>query len=385
MTGTQNDQDQQGQQNPALARLSAAGVSVWLDDLSRTRLESGSLARLIETRSVVGVTTNPTIFAQAIASDEAYAAQLTALATSGADAEETIDALTVDDVRAACDLLRLVWERTDGVDGRVSLEVSPRLAHEGDATIEAAVRLAREVDRPNVLIKIPATEEGVFAIPRVMEHGVSVNVTLIFSLGQYRSVVEGYLSGLERAREAGVDLSTLESVASVFVSRIDSEIDARLDALGTDEARALRGRAGLANCRLTHRVAQQLFDSERFRVLEAAGARQQRLLWASTGTKDPAYPDTLYVSDLVTPGTVNTMPEKTLEAFADHGTVGEDTMPGSYGAADAHFDALSGLGIDYADVMETLQREGLEKFSTSWDELVAEVTSRLQEARGGDA
>jgi transaldolase len=358
---------------------------VWLDDLSRTRLESGSLARLIETRSVVGVTTNPTIFAQAIASDEAYTAQLTALATSGADAEETIDALTVDDVRTACDLLRPVWERTDGVDGRVSLEVSPRLAHEGDATIEAAVRLAREVDRPNVLIKIPATEEGVFAIPRVMEHGVSVNVTLIFSLGQYRSVVEGYLSGLERAREAGVDLSTLESVASVFVSRIDSEIDARLDALGTDEARALRGRAGLANCRLTHRVAQQLFDSERFRVLEAAGARQQRLLWASTGTKDPSYPDTLYVSDLVTPGTVNTMPEKTLEAFADHGTAGEDTMRGSYAAADEHFDALSGLGIDYADVMETLQREGLEKFSTSWDELVTEVTSRLHEARGGRA
>lgn len=368
-------------QNERLARLSEAGVSVWLDDLSRTRLESGDLARLIETRSVVGVTTNPTIFAQAIASDSAYAEQTAKLAARGADAETAIDALTVADVRAACDLLRDVWERTDGADGRVSLEVTPRLAHEADATIEAAVRLAEAVDRPNVLIKIPATEEGVFAIPRVMERGISVNVTLIFSLSQYRQVVEGYLSGLERAREAGIDLSTLESVASVFVSRIDAEIDARLDALGTEEARGLRGGAGLANCRLTHRVKKQLFDTERFRVLEAAGARRQRLLWASTGTKDPSYPDTLYVSELITPSTVNTMPEKTLEAFADHGTVGPDTMIDSYGPADAHFDALSRLGIDYGDVMDTLQREGLEKFEASWDELVAEMEARLTAAR----
>lgn len=364
-------------QNAQLSALADAGVSVWLDDLSRTRLESGSLAELVATRSVVGVTTNPTIFAQAIAADPAYTAQTEELARAGVTAEQAIDALTVADVRAACDLLMPVWERTGGVDGRVSLEVSPRLAHDGEESIEAASRLAAAVDRSNVMIKIPATEEGLFAIPRVMERGISVNVTLIFSLSQYRKVVEAYLSGLERAREAGVDLSTLHSVASVFVSRIDAEIDARLDALGTDEATGLRGGAGLANCRLTHRVRSQVFDSERFRVLEAAGAAAQRLLWASTGTKDPSYPDTMYVSGLVTADTVNTMPEKTMEAFADHGTVGEDTMPGTYGAADEHFDALSRLGIDYADVMEKLEREGLEKFSASWDELVATVEARL--------
>lgn len=364
-------------QNRPLADLSAAGVSVWLDDLSRTRLESGALADLVETHSIVGVTTNPTIFASAIASDAAYATQTDELARAGVSPEEAIDALTVADVRAACDLLAPVWRRTDGVDGRVSLEVPPSLAHDGEATIEAASRLAAAVDRPNVMIKIPATEAGVFAIPRVMERGISVNVTLIFSLDQYRKVVEGYLSGLERAREAGVDLSTLHSVASVFVSRIDAEVDARLDAIGTDEAAGLRGGAGLSNCRLTHRVRTQIFDSERFRVLEAAGARAQRLLWASTGTKDPSYPDTMYVSGLVTPHTVSTMPEQTLDAFADHGTVGGDSMPGTYQAADEHFDALSRLGIDYADVMDTLEREGLEKFSVSWDELVATVTGRL--------
>lgn len=373
------------QQNAPLAELSAAGVSVWLDDLSRTRLESGSLAELVETRSIVGVTTNPTIFASAIASDAAYTEQTDELARAGVSPEEAIDALTVADVRAACDLLEPVWQRTDGADGRVSLEVPPSLAHDGEGTIEAASRLAAAVDRPNVMIKIPATEEGVFAIPRVMERGISVNVTLIFSLDQYRKVVEAYLSGLERAREAGVDLSTLHSVASVFVSRIDAEVDARLASIGTEQASGLRGEAGLANCRLTHRVRSQVFDSERFRVLEAAGARAQRLLWASTGTKDPSYPDTMYVTGLVTPDTVNTMPEKTLDAFADHGTVGGDSMPGTYVAADAHFDSLSGLGIDYADVMDKLEREGLEKFSASWDELVATVAGRLAGADGTDA
>ncbi|GAA2091318.1 transaldolase [Brevibacterium salitolerans] len=366
-----------------LERLSAAGVSVWLDDLSRSRLDSGSLAELLETRCIAGVTTNPTIFAQAISQDPAYGPRLAeAVRTAGpeAGAEELIDLLTVADVRDACDVLRGVHERTDGVDGRVSLEVSPALAHDSEGTIEAAKRLAAAVDRENVMIKIPATEAGIYAIPRVLEAGISVNVTLVFSLDQYRKVVEAYLTGLERAREHGADLSRIASVASVFVSRVDAEIDGRLDALGTEEARALRGGAGLANCRLTHRVQSQAFGSERFRVLAAAGARVQRLLWASTGVKDPAYPDTLYVSGLVTPDTVNTMPEKTLEAFADHGEVPADTMPGSYAAADAHFDALAGLGIDYAQVMEKLQAEGLEKFSASWSELVDVVATRRSDS-----
>lgn len=371
--------------NANLAALSAAGVSVWLDDLSRQLLTSGELAARMSALSVVGVTTNPAIFQSALSDSSAYESALTAAVSADRDVDAVVRELTTADVRDACDVLADTYASTDGVDGRVSLEVDPRLADKTEETVSQAVELRAAVDRPNVMIKIPATEEGVFAIPRVLERGISVNVTLIFSLDQYRKVVEAYLSGLERAREAGVDLSTLHSVASVFVSRIDAEVDARLAAIGTEQASGLRGEAGLANCRLTHRVRSQVFDSERFRVLEAAGARAQRLLWASTGTKNPSYPDTMYVTGLVTPDTVNTMPEKTLDAFADHGTVGGDSMPGTYVAADAHFDSLSGLGIDYADVMDKLEREGLEKFSASWDELVATVAGRLAGADGTDA
>ncbi|NUL60938.1 transaldolase [Brevibacterium luteolum] len=364
-----------------LAQLSRAGVSVWLDDLSRGRITSGSLGSLIVDRSVVGVTTNPTIFAAALADGEAYDAQVRELAASGASVEEAIDALTCHDVAQAADILAPIYRASGGVDGRVSIEVPPHLAHDTEGTVECARKLWEMIDRPNILIKIPATEEGMLAIARTLGEGISVNVTLIFALGRYRKVVEAFISGLERAREAGRDISRIHSVASIFVSRVDSEIDKRLDAIGTEKALSLKGKAGIANCRLAYEICTQLFDSERWDVLEAAGAHRQRPLWASTGTKDPAYPDTLYVSELVTEGVVNTMPEKTLEAFADHGELHGDTVVDRHTEADELFDTLAIMGIDYAEVMEVLEREGLEKFDASWAELVETVTQQLEGAQ----
>ena len=368
-------------QNPNLAALSAAGVSVWLDDLSRDRLRSGNLQELIDTHSVVGVTTNPSIFQAALSNGNAYDAQVSELAERGADVDATIRTVTTDDVREACDVLRPQWETSDGVDGRVSIEVDPRLAHDTDKTILQAIELWKIVDRPNLLIKIPATEAGVPAIASVLAEGISVNVTLIFSVERYRLVMDAYLQGLEKAKEAGHDLSKIHSVASFFVSRVDTEIDKRLEKIGSDDALALRGQAGVANARLAYAAYEEVFlGGDRFRALADAGARVQRPLWASTGVKNPDYSDTLYVTELVAPNTVNTMPEKTMDAVADHGVVTGDTITGTAGAAQEVFDKLDAIGIDLRDVFVLLENEGVDKFEKSWQELLDATQDQLDAA-----
>src|ERR1700744_19117 len=365
-------------QNPNLAALSAAGVSVWLDDLSRGRLESGNLRDLINTRSVGGVTTNPSIFQAALSQGHAYDAQIAELAKRDTDVEAAVRAVTTDDVRAACDLLTPQWRASDGVDGRVSIEVDPRLAHDADKTVAQAVELWKIVDRPNLFIKIPAMEDGLPAISQAIGQGISVNVTLIFSVERHKLVMDAYLAGLETAKAAGHDLSMIHSVASFFVSRVDTEIDHRLDAIGTDEAAALRGRAGVANARLAYAAYQEVFDrGDRYAALKADGARVQRPLWASTGVKNKAYSDTLYVTELVAPHTVNTMPETTIDAVADHGDVRGDTASGTGGPAQKVFDALASVGIDLPDVFVVLEDEGVEKFVASWTELLDETQKQL--------
>lgn len=368
-------------QNPNLAALSAAGVSVWLDDLSRDRLRSGNLQELIDTRSVVGVTTNPSIFQAALSKGNAYDAQVAELAERGADVDATIRTVTTDDVREACDVLRPQWEASDGVDGRVSIEVDPRLAHDTDKTVLQAIELWKIVDRPNLLIKIPATEAGLPAITAVLAEGISVNVTLIFSVERHRAVMDAYLAGLEAAKQAGHDLSKIHSVASFFVSRVDTEIDKRLEKIGTDEALALRGQAGVANARLAYAAYEEVFvGGERFGALAADGARVQRPLWASTGVKNPDYSDTLYVTELVAPNTVNTMPEKTIDAVADHGVVSGDTITGTGAAAQEVFDKLDAIGVDLTDVFLVLENEGVEKFEKSWQELLEATQGQLDAA-----
>lgn len=362
------------------AALSDAGVSIWLDDLSRERLESGNLAELIETRNVVGVTTNPSIFAAALADGERYEADVRTLRAAGADVNETIESLTTADVAAACDLFADLYRSTKGVDGRVSIEVSPLLANDAEGTVSEAKRLHERVAKDNVLIKIPATQAGLQAIADVTAAGISVNVTLIFSLARYRDVINAYLTGLERAQAAGIDLSTIHSVASFFVSRVDSEIDARLGKAGTEQAEALVGKTGVANARLAYRVYEQEFASERAQTLLAAGANAQRPLWASTGVKNPDFPDTLYVTELVAADVVNTMPEKTLEAVSDHGHITGDTITGAYDDAEAVLDGVAAEGIDYVEVTDLLEREGVEKFETAWAELVQTVQSQLDAA-----
>jgi len=356
--------------------VSAAGVSVWLDDLSRELLD-GELARLVRTRHVVGVTSNPTIFASAMAKGERYTDQIGALVDRGADVDAAVFELTTDDVRAACDLLRAQYDASDGLDGRVSIEVDPRLAHDTDATITAARQLWSTVDRPNVMIKIPATLAGLPAITQVLSEGINVNVTLIFGLDRYRAVLNAWLAGLEAARSAGRDLTGIASVASFFVSRVDTEVDKRLDAIGTDRARALRGKAALANARLAFGAYQETVATSRWQVLADAGARPQRPLWASTGVKDPSYPDTMYVTQLVTAGTVNTMPGPTLDAVADHGEITGDTVRGRDDESAAVLDELAGLGIGYNEVVELLEREGVAKFDRSWSELLATVSQEM--------
>jgi transaldolase len=362
---------------PALAALSEAGVAIWLDDLSRELLASGELQRLVDERHVVGVTSNPTIFASALSAGGRYDEQIRELARRGADVDEAIFEVTTADVREACDLFRPVYERTGGVDGRVSLEVDPRLAHDTAATVEAARRLWKAVDRPNLFIKIPATVDGLPAITTALSEGISINVTLIFSLDRYRAVMQAFLTGLEQAREAGLDLSTIHSVASFFVSRVDTEVDKRLDALDSDDAKALRGKAGLANARLAYHAHQEVFATPRWKVLAEDGAHAQRPLWASTGVKDPAYPDTMYVTELVAPGVVNTMPGKTLEAVADHGDLHGDTVSGTVEESDRVIDALERLGISYVEVTDLLERQGVEKFEKSWAELMGTVSDEL--------
>jgi transaldolase len=368
-------------QNPNLAALSAAGVSVWLDDLSRDRLQSGNLKELIDTKSIVGVTTNPSIFQNAFAHGDAYDGQIAELAERGADVDATIRTITTDDVRNACDVLAPQWEASDGIDGRVSIEVDPRLANETDKTSAQAVELWKIVDRPNLLIKIPATKAGLPAITATLAEGISVNVTLIFSVERHREVMDAYLAGLEKAREAGHDLSKIHSVASFFVSRVDTEIDKRLEKIGSEEALALRGQAGVANARLAYAAYQEVFVSgERFGALKADGARVQRPLWASTGVKNPDYSDTLYVTELVAPNTVNTMPEKTIDAVADHGNVTGDTVTGTGAAAQEVFDKVSAVGIDLTDVFLVLENEGVEKFIASWTDLLNETQKQLGSA-----
>ncbi|MEW1640576.1 MULTISPECIES: transaldolase [unclassified Streptomyces] len=361
----------------ALKRLSDEGVSIWLDDLSRKRIESGNLAELVDTRNVVGVTTNPSIFQAAIGSGEGYEEQLADLAVRKVTVDEAVRMMTTADVRAAADILRPVHEATGGRDGRVSIEVDPRLAHRTEATIAEARQLAWLVDRANVMIKIPATQAGLPAITEVIGQGISVNVTLIFSLERYREVMAAYLAGLEKARAAGIDLATIHSVASFFVSRVDSEIDKRLTAVGTDEALALKGRAALANARLAYEAYEDVFSSDRWTALAAAGATEQRPLWASTGVKDPSYKDTLYVDELVAPGTVNTMPEATLNATADHGDIHGDTVTGGYAEARADLDAVERLGISYDVVVKQLEDEGVAKFEVAWQDLLDAVAKSL--------
>ncbi|MFC9679766.1 transaldolase [Streptomyces sp. NPDC056948] len=368
----------------ALKRLSDEGVSIWLDDLSRRRIESGNLAELVATRYVVGVTTNPSIFQAAIGSGEGYEAQLADLAVRGVTVDEAVRMMTTADVRAAADILRPVYDATGGRDGRVSIEVDPRLAHDTTATVAEARQLAWLVDRPNVMIKIPATKAGLPAITEVIGAGISVNVTLIFSLERYREVMDAYVAGLEKAQAAGLDLSAVHSVASFFVSRVDAEIDKRLTLLGTDEALALKGRAALANARLAYEAYEQVFAGARWQALGGARANRQRPLWASTGVKDPAYKDTLYVDELVAPGTVNTMPEATLNAVADHGDVQGDTVTGGYVQARADLAAVERLGIPYDEVVRQLENEGVAKFEVAWQDLLDAVTKSLNN-KGVDA
>ena len=368
-----------------LDRLRDAGVSVWLDDLSRERLASGNLEEMVERRQIVGVTTNPSIFASALAEGERYDDQVAALTRAGASVDDVIIELTTDDVRWACDVLAPVYEATDGVDGRVSIEVAPTLAFDTEATLEQAVLLWRKVDRPNLLVKIPATTEGLPAVSAALGQGISVNVTLIFGLARYEAVMAAYLDGLEQARTSGVDLSMLHSVASFFISRVDSEVDRRLAEIGTPEALELKGKAALANARLAHKRFEEVFSGQRFEELRQHGARAQRPLWASTGVKNTDYPDTLYVSELVTADTVNTMPEKTLEAFSDHGEVEGDRVRTSYDDAQHVMDRLADLGISYDDVIEALEQEGVDKFVDSWHELTATVDKQMSASRGDQA
>ncbi|WP_112469830.1 transaldolase [Streptomyces triticisoli] len=362
----------------ALKRLSDEGVAIWLDDLSRKRITSGNLAELIDQQHVVGVTTNPTIFQKAISQGDGYEQQLSDLAARRVTVDEAIRMLTTADVRDAADIMRPVFDATDGQDGRVSIEVDPRLAHDVKATVAEARQLAWLVDRPNALIKIPATRAGLPAITETIANGISVNVTLIFSLERYRAVMDAYLSGLEKAREKGLDLSKIHSVASFFVSRVDTEIDRRIDELGTDEARALRGKAGVANARLAYQAYEEVFGSDRWSALEREGANRQRPLWASTGVKDKAYKDTMYVEELVAPNTVNTMPQATLEATEEHGEIRGDAVRGTYEQARADLDALERLGISYDDVVQVLEDEGVEKFETSWNDLLKSTEAELE-------
>ena len=360
--------------------LSAVGVSIWLDDLSRDRIKSGSLAQLIAERNVVGVTTNPTIFAGALAKGTTYDEQVSALAAAGTSVTDAVFDITTDDVAAGCDIFRPVFDATNGQDGRVSIEVEPGFAHDAAATITQGKQLWAKVNRPNVMIKVPATVEGLEAITALTAEGISVNVTLIFSLQRHRDVIKAYLTGLEHAKTAGLDLSTIRSVASFFVSRVDTEIDNRLEAVGTDEAKALKSKAGVANAQLAYELYQAEFSTDRARALLDAGAHKQRPLWASTGVKDPSLPDTLYVTELAVNDVVNTMPEKTLEATFDHGVIAGDAVTGSYDAARAVLAAVSAQGISYDDVTALLEKEGVEKFIVSWNELLDTVSAALEAA-----
>ncbi|WP_193104463.1 transaldolase [Brachybacterium sp. FME24] len=367
-------------QNPRTQTLSDAGVSIWLDDLSRQRMSSGNLQELIDTRNVVGVTTNPSIFQAAISGRSEYDEDIARLAGEGKDVDAVVEVLTTDDVRDAADLFADLYASSHGFDGRVSIEVDPRLAHETEKTIEQAKHLHEVVGRENVMVKIPATEAGLPAITATIAAGISVNVTLIFSVARYLEVIEAYLDGLEQAAAAGQDLAKIHSVASFFVSRVDAEIDKRLEVLG-GEAETLRGSAGVANAQAAFGEYLEAFGSERFTALSAQGANVQRPLWASTGVKNPDYPDTMYVDNLVGDPSVNTMPEKTLEATAEHSELAASLSAETATSAESVLERVAGAGVDLADVFALLEREGVEKFEKAWEELLATVSSSIDAAR----
>jgi transaldolase len=370
-----------------LEQLSAAGVAVWLDDINRERLITGNLAALMRDRQVVGVTSNPTIFAHALSQGHAYDEQIADLSLREVSVDEASRAITTYDIRWAADVLRPAYEASGGVDGRVSIEVAPGLAHDTGKTIAEAKALWWLVDRPNMFVKIPATAEGLPAITACLAEGISINVTLIFSLARYGEVIDAFMAGMEQAAAAGRDLSKIASVASFFVSRVDTEVDARLDKIGTEEAAALRGKAAIANARLAYELFEQRFDetSQQWAALHGKGARIQRPLWASTSTKDPSYPDTMYVVDLVASGIVNTMPEATIEAMVDHGELRGDTIRGTYDASRKVFEDLAGLGVSYEDVVKVLEEEGVAKFGASWQGLLETIEAEMTGGdRGGD-
>jgi transaldolase len=360
-----------------LHQLDQAGVSIWLDDLSRDRIQSGSLAELISSRAVSGVTTNPTIFAGAFAKGDAYASQLAELAEKGASATEAVFEATTLDVRMACDVFRDVYNKTNGVDGRVSIEVEPGIAMDTDRTVTQAKQIYEAVGRENVMIKIPATIPGLKAITEVLASGISVNVTLIFSLQRYALVIAAFKEGIRKALGNGHDVSKIHSVASFFVSRVDTEVNKRLEAIGSEQALALKSKAALANARLAYQLFEIQFSSPDWLDLEVAGANSQRPLMASTGVKDPLLPATLYVTQLVAPELVNTMPEATMEAVFDHGEIAGDTITGHYTESRAVLDELSDLGISYDEVVSLLETEGVEKFVASWDDLLETVSKAL--------
>jgi transaldolase len=361
-----------------LHQLSDLGQSVWVDSLSREWLETGELERLMREDTVVGVTSNPTIFEKALSEGGWYDDRLREVLKEESDPKEIFYRLAVEDIQDACDLLRRVWDEGGGKDGYVSMEVDPNLAYEQEGTIKEALRFHEWIDRPNLFVKIPATEPGLGAIEECIARGRSINVTLTFSLERYAEVAEAYLRGLERLVEAGGDPSPVASVASFFVSRVDTEADKRLEAIGTEEALALRGQLAIANAKLAYQRYKEIFSGTRWERLAAAGASKQRCLWASTSTKNPEYQDVLYVEELIGPETVNTMPKETIEAFQDHGRIAL-TLETGLDEAHAVFDRLREVGVDYDDVVETLEREGVQKFSDSFAHLLDGIRAKQGE------
>lgn len=353
--------------------LRTAGVSPWSDQISKRMLDSGELERRVVEDAITGVTSNPTIFAKAIVGTEDYADAVADLAARHAETSEIVATLMGADIQRACDVLRPVFEESDGRDGFVSVEVTPTLAHDTEATIAEAREWQKRIDRPNLLVKVPATPAGIPAIRRLIGEGISINVTLIFSLERYREVMAAYLDGIAHYVAQGGNPARVASVASFFVSRMDSEVDRRLEAIGTSEALALRGRTAVANARLAYRAFLDTFTGDSWRRLVGVGARVQRPLWASTSTKNPDYRDTLYVEELVAPHTVNTMPLETVDAYQDHGRPPRAFGPEEMAEAEATLEAMAAVGVDYDEVMEVLEREGVDKFIASWEELLAEV------------
>lgn len=363
-----------------LAKLSEIGVSIWLDDLSRTRLRTGDLQERIDQDHVVGVTTNPAIFSAAIGDGATYAQQIKELAAAGASEDEAVFAMIIDDVRDACDVMMPIYEKTAGTDGRVSIEVDPRFADDYQKTIDQASELWEKVNRPNAMIKIPATAQSLPAVTAAISRGISVNVTLIFSVDQYRQVLDAYMLGIEKALENGVDVRQIHSVASFFVSRVDTMIDPLLDAMTDPRARQIRSTLGVANAQLAYQAYQQACQSPRWMKLQASGANRQRPLWASTGVKDSSLSPTLYVDELATADTVNTMPEKTLRAVAAQSKLHGDAVTGSYQDAANKFATLAELGIDFKDISAKLLSEGVEKFEVAWAQLLGNVSQALENA-----